>query len=323
MSMPANQDNYTYVLPGGQVLLTAVFQTYAWSGIEQPVSGVQITITPVAGGAAVVGPTSTGITQVDEATYTYQWQPGLSTAPGDYQVSWTAASPAGIAPIQLGVTVVALPAESPSPGVYATIGQYQAWAQDFATPAQLISGMLRRASEAMDVYLIGAVYPVDADGMPTNPSHIDLFMRACCAQCQFELANNDPALVKSQYASVNMGGVSQTRTAKAQGQALPPLAPRAAAILQTGGALGTAPLVNWLRGWRGNDGAGQHPAHSHAGHRSERLRRRNRRRHRPLHRHSRRGRRGVQDRVRPGHPAAANHPHHQMRRTVLGGHPDY
>jgi hypothetical protein len=243
--MPANQDNYTYVLPGGQVLLTAVFQTYAWSGIEQPVSGVQIKIAPASGGAAVVGPTSSGITGVDQATYTYTWAPPLSTPPGDYTVTWTAASPANVAPVVLGVTVVAAPAESPSPGVYATVAQYQAWTGDLATPASLVQVALRRASESLDLYLIGAVYPADADGMPTNPSHIDLFSRACCAQTQFELANNDPALVKTQYASVSMGGVSQTRTARAQGQAMPPLAPRAAAILQTGGALGTAPLVNW------------------------------------------------------------------------------
>jgi hypothetical protein len=245
VSMPANQDNFTYVLPGGQVTLTAVFQTYAWSGVEQPVSGVQITITPVAGGAAVIGPTSAGITQVDEATYTYQWEPPLAIAPGDYQVQWAAATPSGVAPVSLVVTVVALPSESPSPGVYATIAQYQAWSGDLATPPSIVTTTLRRASEVLDLYLVGAVYPADADGMPTNPSHIDLFMRACCAQTQFELANNDPALVKSQYASTSMGGVSQTRTASAQGQRLPPLAPRAAAILQTGGALGTATLVNW------------------------------------------------------------------------------
>lgn len=245
MSMPANQDNYTYVLPGGQVLLTAVFQTYAWSGVEQPVSGVQIQIVPAAGGAAVLGPTSAGITAVDQATYTYQWQPALTVPPGDYQVTWTAATPSGVAPVQLGVTVVALPAESPSPGVYATVAQYQNKTNDYATPISLLGPALRMASETLDLYLIGAVYPTDADGMPTNPSHIDLFARACCAQAQFEMANNDPALVKSQYASVSMGGVTQTRTAKAQGQMLPPLAPRAAAILQTGGALGTAPLVAW------------------------------------------------------------------------------
>jgi hypothetical protein len=45
MSMPYTQDNFTYVLPGGQVTLVVQFQTYAWSGISQPSSGVQVTIT--------------------------------------------------------------------------------------------------------------------------------------------------------------------------------------------------------------------------------------------------------------------------------------
>jgi hypothetical protein len=243
--MPYNEDNFTYVLPGGSVNLTAVFQTYAWSGVEQPVSGVEITITPVSGGSAVVGPTSDGITEVDQATYCYQWLPAASTVPGDYQVVWTAATPTGVTPIQLVVTVVAIPSQSPSPGVYATVTQYQAWSGDVATPTAIVTTVLRRASEVIDFALVGAVYPTDADDMPTKPSHIDLFMRATCAQVQFMLANNDPANVKSQYATTSMGGVSQTRTVSAQGQRVPPLAPQAAAILHVGGAEGIAPLVNW------------------------------------------------------------------------------
>jgi hypothetical protein len=50
----------------------------------------------------------------------------------------------------------------------------------------------------IDVALIGAVYPTDADGMPTNPEHTDVIMQAACAQAQFEIANDDPAHVKQQ-----------------------------------------------------------------------------------------------------------------------------
>jgi hypothetical protein len=105
---------------------------------------------------------------------------------------------------------------------------------------------MRRASEVIDRAMIGAVYRTDANSMPTDPGIMDVFMRATCAQCQFLLALNDPANVKSQYASTSMGGVSQTRTANAQGQAFPPLAPQAAVILQTAGALPGAPLLGWL-----------------------------------------------------------------------------
>jgi hypothetical protein len=240
--MPYNQDNFSYVLPGGQITLTAVFQTYAWSGTEQPVSGVQITITPVAGGSAVLGPTSDGITDVDQATYSLNWQPSSTLAAGDYLVTWSAD---GVPAITQTVTVVALPQETPGPGVYATVAQYQAQTGDLFSPIAKVTQNLRIASLVIDHALIGAVYPTDADSMPTYPAHIDLFMRATCAQAGFQIANNDPFNVKSQYSSTSMGGVSQTRTARAQGYVMPPLAPEAAMILHTSGALAVAPLINW------------------------------------------------------------------------------
>ena len=62
------------------------------SGIEQPVSGVQLAITPVGGGSAVVSnPT---LTEIDQATYPYVWSPPQSTLAGDYVATWTSTSPA-------------------------------------------------------------------------------------------------------------------------------------------------------------------------------------------------------------------------------------
>jgi hypothetical protein len=243
VSMPYNQDNFSYVLPGGQITLRVVFQTYAWSGTEQPVSGVEVTIAPVTGGPPVFGPTSDGIVAASQASYSLDWRPDPSTVAGDYKVTWASESPAKTE-TQV-VTVVALPAETPSPGVYATIAQYQLRTGDKFTPAERVRQLLIVASECIDEALIGAVYPTDADSMPTNPAHIDLFMRATIAQAEYLGALNDPAFVKSQYSSTSMGGVALTRTARAQGQIMPPLAPRAAQILHTGGALAAAHLVNW------------------------------------------------------------------------------
>jgi len=245
VSMPANQDNFTYVLQGGQVTLTTVFQTYAWSGVEQPVSGVQITIAPVTGGSAVFGPTSAGIIEVDEATYQYVWQPSPTLTPGDYQVTWTAATPSGMPPSLLVVTVVALPSQTPSPGVYATVAQYQEESGDLITPPPRVAVLLRKASRVIDLALVGAVYPTDGDDMPTDPSHINLFMRATCAQVEYMIADNDPTGVKTQYSSISFGGMNSVRSPRAQGAVLPKLAPEAAAILQIDGALGTAPLTGW------------------------------------------------------------------------------
>jgi len=63
----------------------------------------------------------------------------------------------------------------------------------------------------IDEALTGAVYPADADSMPTQPSHIANFMRACCAQVAFQIGNNDPKNLKPQSSSVGLAGVTQAR----------------------------------------------------------------------------------------------------------------
>lgn len=244
MSVPYTSDIYQAVQPGGQVTFQQMFETYYGSGLAQTVSGAQVAIAPV-GGSPVVGPTGTGLVTPDQATYTYAWTPALGTAAGDYTVTFTGTGPNGTITYTQAARVVLPPSPAPLPGVYATAAQYQAWSGDTVTPSALVVTALQRASEVLDMYLIGAVYATDADSMPTDAGVIDVFMRATCAQAQFILANNDPAFVKSQYSSVSMGGVTQTRAASAQNQGVPPLAPMAAAILRTAGVLPGAPLVNW------------------------------------------------------------------------------
>jgi hypothetical protein len=100
--------------------------------------------------------------------------------------------------------------------VYATVAQYQTFTHDQVTPTDIVQAALEAATEVINVALIGAVYPTDADRRPTNPEHIDVIMRATCAQAQFEIANDDPAHVKQFYASTSMGGVTLTRTQRAQ-----------------------------------------------------------------------------------------------------------
>lgn len=245
MSVPYSSDIYQAVVPGGQVTFLQMFETFYGSGFSQIVTGATITIAPAAGGSAVVGPTSTGLVSADEATYTYAWNCPAGTAAGDYSVTFTGTGPGGTITYAQAVVVASLPDPSPMPGVYATATQYTAWSGDTWTPSTLVIPALRRASEILDMYLIGAVYATDADSMPTDAGVIDVFMRATCAQCQFVLANSDPAFVKSQYSSVSMGGVSQARASSAQNQGVPPLAPMAATILRTAGVLPGAPLVNW------------------------------------------------------------------------------
>lgn len=246
MTFPAgDQDNYAYVVPGGEITLTAQFQTHYYSGRQLAVSGVELTITPVAGGA-VTGPvTVPDLRQLDEATYQYRWLPPAGTTPGDYEAVWSGNGPDGTLTIAQGVTVVPIPAEAPSPGLYCTIAQYRAETTDMLTPDFVIQRHLRRACDIIDQALISAVYPTDADSMPVLAAHINLFMRATAAQIEFMIANADPANVKPQYASTSVGGISQTRTPSAAGGVTPRLAPAAAIILQGDGAVPGAALIGW------------------------------------------------------------------------------
>jgi hypothetical protein len=245
VSIPYSADLYQAVLPGGMVTFMQLFETYYGSGIAQQVTGTQITVTPAGSGTPLLGPTGTGVTSGDGMTFSYQWFPPVGTPPGDCLVTWSATGQNGTVTYTQAVTVAAPPSPTPAPGVYATAVQYQAETGDEYTPVSRVQIALRRASETIDRNMIGAAYTVDADQMPTDPGVIDVFMRATCAQAEFDLALNDPAHVKSQFTSTNVGGVSLTRAPGAQMQIFPPLAPRAAQILHTVGALPGAPLLGW------------------------------------------------------------------------------
>lgn len=104
--------------------------------------------------------------------------------------------------------------------------------------------LLVRASEVIDDLLIGAVYPVDDDGMPTKPAHVDAFKRAACAQTQFmgaaTKAGEDETGWSSRYTSVAVGSVSYSRAASpaAPGQTvIPEAASQAVSVLRTAGLL--------------------------------------------------------------------------------------
>lgn len=237
------------VLQGGQVILYQQFETYPGSGFIAPASDVTIGITaattPGAGAGTPIPTTGDGIIPAGPANYSYTFACDPGQTPGDYIVTWVGTVNGHTQTWTQALTVAAIPALTPAPGVYASVAQYQAWSGDTWTPEARVQVMLQRASEDIDMALVAAVYPVNPNGMPTDPMVIDVFMRACSAQCQFLLADNDPAGVKRQYSSTNMGGVSQSRVASMTGLQMPPLAPRAAQILHVGGVLPSAPLISW------------------------------------------------------------------------------
>lgn len=237
------------VLQGGQVILYQQFETFPGSGYAAAASSVTIGITaaasPGAGAGTPVPTGSDGIQAAGFANYSYTWACDPEQVPGDYMVTWSGIVNGTTRTYKQAVTVASVATGTPAPGVYANPAQYQDWSGDMATPAARVQVMLRRASEDLDMALVAAVYPVNANGMPTDPMVIDLFSRACCAQCQYLLADNDPSGIKRIYSSTSMGGVSQSRTASMTGLQMPPLGPRAAQILHVGGVLPSAPLISW------------------------------------------------------------------------------
>lgn len=238
------------VLPGGQITFAVTFETAV--GSNQQVAAGNVTIGIDASGSAdsgagtPVATTGSGVTGTG-GQYRYVWTVPPATVPGSYLVTWTGvrASDSVTITYQQAVMVAAMPSSTPIPGVYATVAQYQAKTGDQWSPGSVIEQRLRLATEQLDVYLVGAVYAVDGDGMPTEPGLIDTLSRACCEQARFLNAHNDDAQVKREYSSSNVGGVQVTRAPSMLAPALPPLAPQAAAILRVAGVLPSAPLVSW------------------------------------------------------------------------------
>jgi hypothetical protein len=239
------------VYPGGLATLRVQFETYRNSGQAATATGVTVSI--IASGSSdggtgtPVAATAEGILQLGDGLYQYEWPVPADQAAGSYLVTWTGTRTTDGMTVsyQQACNVAADPEATPLPGVYASVGQYRAWSGDQVTPAQRVTVALQRASEHMDVALVGAVYRVDADGMPLDAFVASVFMRATCAQCQYVIAVNDDANVKREYSSTSVGGVSATRAAAMQGMALPPLAPQALAILRVAGVLPAAPLISW------------------------------------------------------------------------------
>jgi hypothetical protein len=107
--------------------------------------------------------------------------------------------------------------------VYATLADYVAWSGDQITPPERVTWLLARASEDVDRALIGAVYPVNTNGMPTDAADVETFKEATCAQAAFRLELSDDTAAL----------------------AMPPLGPEALKILHLAGAVGTAAMTNW------------------------------------------------------------------------------
>lgn len=79
----------TTIKRGTAATLSAEWRDYA-GGPMSTVTLVTVKISPIAGGAAIVGPTSTGVLYPAAGVNTYNWTPSGALALGQYLVEWSA-----------------------------------------------------------------------------------------------------------------------------------------------------------------------------------------------------------------------------------------
>ena len=128
--------------------------------------------------------------------------------------------------------------------VYATEAQLVA----YGAPAGVVlpTGVdavrqLTRASEVVDLALIGAVYDTDAvTDLPTDVKVIEALQLATCAQVAYWAETGDQSGTSSQWQSVSIGSVSLSRGTGGQQSGLSSgrsLAPQGCAHLRLAGLL--------------------------------------------------------------------------------------
>ncbi len=104
---------------GTTAALSVLWREYPPDGPLTDVNNVQITITPLSGGGAVIGPTALGVTHPATGTYVYDWAISALQTPGDYLVLWTGSDVATSGALEASeiVTVASAAAEGLGTGV--------------------------------------------------------------------------------------------------------------------------------------------------------------------------------------------------------------
>ena len=144
-----------------------------------------------------------------------------------------------------------------APRVYATLADLSAYA-----PAELAdllpvepeaTRLLTSASQVIERALKSALYPTDANGMPTLQQNIETMSRATCAQAIFWLATDDELGTQGLYASVTIGNVTLGRGGRGDATTVTgqQLAPQAETELATGQMLpgSLVQIQVWEQAW--------------------------------------------------------------------------
>lgn len=181
-------------------------------------SGVESTLTPT---SADGGATWTAFLPLSEA--------------GAWQIVWTVTGQGA------GVERDVVYAFGPVQGrTYATLSDLAAWLGD--VPPDNAARLLITATRRVDLALTGAWYPVDDDGMPTDPICIAALRDAVCAQVAWwvETGDSTGSGAGAEWADVTIGKLRLARTTGTSGAGAtkpPRLAADALDILTVAGLL--------------------------------------------------------------------------------------
>lgn len=126
--------------------------------------------------------------------------------------------------------------------VYATVGEFMAFLDPDPVPANA-GRLLKNASRKLDGMLIGARYDTDTDGMPTDPTILDLFREAVCLQAQYIADLGDETGANANVSTATVGSVTVTRALSLVGDGTPRVSPDMIELIRTSGLLPTYPTT--------------------------------------------------------------------------------
>jgi len=145
--------------------LTAEWREFA-GGPLSDVTNITITISPLAGGAAVLGPTATGVLNPSTGVNAYVWTPGGALALTDYLVEWSGTDPDS--DVVTATEIVTLTTSSALGTSYATVAELrrrQGIADSNTYVTSDLEDALESASRQVDRYCgrtFGRIEPADA-----------------------------------------------------------------------------------------------------------------------------------------------------------------
>lgn len=187
--------------------LLVLWREYPPDGPLVDVDNLQITITRLANGAAVVGPTSIGVANPATGTYTYNWNISAAQAPGSYLVLWTGNDVATSGAVEASevVTVVAT-AGAGSPAGLCDSWEPM-WTCDLPVGAYAVTGAATTMASEVLFALSGRRF-----------SLCELTIRPCrrdCIDSSWALGNGwwefggtypQPALIRGRWYNMACGG---------------------------------------------------------------------------------------------------------------------